>query len=244
MISLFSHAAIRNCLFFTLLLPASAVGQNNKNDSNISIASYSAAVHEQQPVFYGSEYVRTVLPISKGSIFFHSNQVSSGNVRYAGRYFQNIPLIYDQLADELCTRPIQGMSLLRLFTPKVDSFSLHGARFVRVDVNQEGLRSGYWQVTHEGACMLLEKELKKIVEVLQVASPYSVIIDSKTIHLVKIGDTYQRISRKSDLANVFQEERESIQSYLKSNRRKFRKLPLREALQAVAIHYESLKEKR
>src|SRR5688572_25671531 len=87
---------------------------------------FDSVMREQEPIHRGAEYWRFPHKILNGIVYFHSDTITRGHVLYYNRSYNNVPLIYDQTTDELITVDLSGKVMIRLFTPEVGSFTIHG----------------------------------------------------------------------------------------------------------------------
>ena len=177
---------------------------------------------EQEPIFRGAEYRRFPYQTLNGIIYFQSANLANGNVVYYDRPYNDVRLLYDQMTDELITVDITGNSFIRLFSPKVRSFNIHGASFIFVHDSLKSATGGFWQVLINSEVKLYKKEIKTIADK---------IVDHKMSPVVSVQTRYRVVSRngehdvrdRSSLTEALADQKEAIAAFHRHNRRRFRK---------------------
>src|SRR4051812_33934566 len=89
-----------------------------------AVAMYHHFAPDQAPVNRGPEYLRKPFPISNGHSYFISDNLSTGSLKYDGVAYDSIPLLYDETSGELITSDYQHSTLISLFNPKIQRFTL------------------------------------------------------------------------------------------------------------------------
>jgi hypothetical protein len=209
------------------------------SDINITTQLYHSATREQEPIFRGAEYRFFPYQTLKAIIYFGSNTITRGDVTYYGRHYKNIYLLYDQSTDELITSNIAGDALIRLVTPKVESFRIHGSDFIYLPDSVNATTGGFWQVLLSAKGKLLKKEIKLVEEK---------IVDEKMARVVRAQTKYRMFLRNADyditdknaMIQAFSDQKNAISAFLKKNRRRFRKGGFEKMLTETTNYYNEI----
>jgi hypothetical protein len=233
---LLKAVAIIGCCFFRPAIFAQLTAPAMTVDGKLISASKT---QEQEPIFQGAEYRRFPYETVNGIIYFGSNSLLSGDVTYHDRQYKNVPLLYDQLTDELITPDMSGTALIRLFTPKVQSFRIHGASFVYLPDSANAASGGFWQVLIDSKSKLLKKESKTLEDR---------IIDHKMRPVVRVRTSYRLFLRNNDynirekdaVIQAFSDQKEVIRAFIKKNRRRFRKAGFESMIIETTRYYNEM----
>ena len=126
---------------------------------------YTRTVRPESVLFSGPEYVNYNQPSNIGHQFFLSADPQLGAVSYRGGHFQEVPLRYDLVLDQVVmTYPSQAVAVI-LVPTKVTSFSLGSHQFVRLlgdSATGAVLATGFYEVLLPGPVMLLGRYTKKL----------------------------------------------------------------------------------
>ena len=230
------------CLCTILYLES--YGQSGASLDNVTGTQlYQAATKEQDPIFSGGEYQRFPYQTINGIICFGSNNFTFGELFYYDRQYKNVRLLYDQLLDELVTTDITGNALIRLFSPKVRSFHMHGADFVYLLDSGNAKAGGFWQVLVNDEATLYKKEIKiledkivnhEIAPVLKVQTKYRIFLRN--------GDYF--IPDKKAITQLFADQKDAIHAFMRKNRRRFRKAGFETMLTATTNYYNELSARK
>lgn len=202
----------------TELFSQSASSSGSERD----ITVLHSVTKEQEPIFRGAQYSFFRSRVLNGSIYFGSDIITRGEVTYYNRNYKNVRLLYDQLTDELVTSDISGNTLIRLYTPKVSAFKIHGSEFVFLPDSARAVTGGFWQVLLDAEAKVYKKEFRELEE--RVAdSRIAYMMKGQTKYKLFLRNAYYDVSDKNAMMDVFSDQKSAIRSYLKKNRGRFRR---------------------
>ncbi len=222
-------------LFLLFVIPASYAQQFANTGSG---SAYPNTI-EQEPIYRGAEYRLFPFTTVKGIPWFAGDTLSNGKVTYYGRRYDNVPLMYDQTSDELITVDLSGNMMIRMYSPKVDSFFIHDSHFVFISDTANALRNGFWEVLNGGKTKLLKREVKTIRNRI-IDSKIARVIQSQIFYRLGDSGAWHEVSGKEDILNVFSNKKEPVQAFMKSNRKRFRKAGFETMLKETAAFYNEL----
>jgi hypothetical protein len=194
------------------ILHLQSYGQNN---------IFLSATKEQEPIFRGAEY-RLFPPTVGDIIYFKHDTITHGDVIYFDRHYKNIPLLYDQLTDELVTVNLDGSSLIRLYSPKVKSFRIYSTDFVFLPDSVTATTGNIWQVIPGTHMKVFKKEVKTI-ETKVVDHKMARVVRTQTKYRIFLDNKDYDISSKKALITALAKQQRAILSFVTKNRRHFRK---------------------
>ena len=86
---------------------------------------YYQALGDQAGLYNGPVYDPYIPPITEGNPYFLTESFSTGSVSYNGLNYEQVPLLYDIVRDEVVVRHPTGFPIA-LIKEKIDSFSFSG----------------------------------------------------------------------------------------------------------------------
>ena len=199
------------------------------------------SIHNQE-VFNGREYLRYPYYFSKGTAYFQADSLATGTVLYDGVLCSGVPLLYDQLRDQLITADSSKQNLIRLVKEKVDRFSINQHQFIHLK-KQKGLsfiwpEEGYFEVIYNGQIKVLKKENKAIKQ-SSSNNDLTKFIESGSAYYLLYGGKVTKIKNERGLLTVFGDKKKEVRQFLKDNQLKFRK-DTDNTIARTAAHVDSL----
>lgn len=157
--------------------------------------------------------------------FFDSRKLVKGTVYYDGQRYENIPMMYDIVFDELVITHANGYENILLQSPKVKYFSLHDHNFKRFESGREinaDMKTGFYDEVYTGKTKILVRRIKqrqeKIVEKKVIA-----LFPGKNFYYVKKDERYYSVHSKKSFFALFPGQKKELRKELRENRIKFRK---------------------
>ncbi len=230
------------CLFTGMASFAQTASPLTGNDDqNISrmIDIYHLGAGANDPLFNGREYERLSFYINKGIPYYVADTLKNGTVVYDGLNYNNVPLLYDQVVDELVTLNFTGQHLIKLVKQKVDSFFLYGTKFIPVQQADKTVSDGYYELLYDGSSQLLRKEIKRVTNNIRYGQQLERNIESKITYLVKHNNRYYTVASTNSLVNVFS-DKEAIKKIISDNRKKYKNADLKVGLMDALMKYDQL----
>jgi hypothetical protein len=230
-----SFAVTGCCLCLIVCSRAQLMSSITVNGEQIS----HSRTKEQEPIYSGAEYLRFPNKIENGIAYYRADTITLGDLVYHGRSYKNVPLIYDQVSDELVTIGLSGRVLIRLFSPKIDSFRVHGARFIYLVDATNAEKQGFWEIIVDSKTKLLKRELK-IIETRVIDSRLARVIIPHLYYRIFHNNEFHEVRDKKQVPEIFADRKQQMESFLKSNRRRLRKAGLEGMLKAATIYYNEI----
>jgi len=233
-------------IFFLLISFAfSALAQQQTDTSfrnqavNHLIQLYYQAVGHQAELYTSPVYDQYLPPITEGSPYFLTDSFSLGTIAYSGLIYQQVPLLYDMVRDEVVLRNPAGFSIA-LIKEKIDSFSFSGHSFIKfkksveADINAEE----FYEQLYSGSIKLLAKKRKSIQEILGTSVTRK--INSRTQYFIVRDGQFLSVKNKSSLLSVLKNKRNELQQFIKNNNLRFKENVESDMAQVVAYYDQIL----
>jgi hypothetical protein len=150
-----------------------------------------------------------------------------------------VPLVYDQITDELVTLDFSGRVMIRMFTPEIKSFRIYGAEFIYFTDTANAEKQGFWEVLVDADSRLLKREIKLIQERI-INSRIGYVILPNLFYRIFHKGKYYDVEDKEQMIEIFNDKKTQIRSYLKANRRRFRKGGFEVMLKATTNYYNEI----
>jgi hypothetical protein len=213
-------------LFISLLQTYPSFGQDSsfvEQSLSHAIASYTTSVRDQSLLFNGVEYKSFPEPY-EGHPFFESEYIEEGSITYYGEYYQNVPMQYDLVHDELIIEHYDQkgyVGLVKLHQKKISSFALLDHTFVRVG-SQAGanIRDGFYDLLYDGDVKILSKRKKSIAEDLS-QQHLTVSFPIKNSYYLFKENKYYPIRNKGSLLKALKDKRKDLNQFANKNKASF-----------------------
>ena len=232
-------------LLVILLVHFKAFGQLDKSDSgfyqtavNNAINAYSKSETDQARIYNGRQYKPFTFPFINGSPFFLTDQFSNASIVYDGGFYDNIRLLYDEVAEMVI---FSAGSRLELINDRIEKFTIAGHRFIHLkkDSIKNGVPAGFYEQLYAGNIQVFKKEKKSLKDVLSVADGYQAGIEVKTGYYIRKKGSYYTVNKKKEVLNILSDKRKEIQQLIKENKLDFRH-DKENTLVAIAAYYDQL----
>ncbi len=165
---------------------------------------------------------------------------STGHVLLQGRWYSDLPLLYDIYADDLIYLASQEESfdLIRLIKPYIQRFSLGDRQFINLTYSRHiktGLKAGFYEVQVEGKVAYLIKRKQEVLTERAISS-----FLRKDIHyLIHDGQAHRMRNKKSLISLIGKERKKEVFGFLKQERIQLKKSG-EEGWRKVALYLNSL----
>lgn len=214
----------------TSLLATSLNAQLNSKDSAFlkqaiqnTIQVYHNGIGDQATKFNGSQYQGYTVSFSDGHPYFKNNILSKGSIVYDGVLFENVNLLYDEVADCLVLQ--DSTHRIKLVNERLIAFSLQESNFERLQKKENSplLTSGFYEVLSKGKWNLYKKETKKMIDKFSNANELAVLFEIHHYYYLQKGDSFYEIKRKKDLFKLLADKESAITKYIAEERLNYRK---------------------
>lgn len=215
---------------------------NGQNSILFKNTLQNSTLKEQEPIFRGAEY-RLFPPTVGGIVYFQSDTLTHGDVIYYDRAYKNIPLLYNQLTDELVTLTLDGGSLIRLYTPKVRWFRVHNSDFVYLLDSASAATGKFWQILFDPETKIFKKEIKTI-EIRVVDHKMARVVRRQTKYRTFLNNADHDVSDKEALIAALADQKPAIRAFMKKNRRHFRKSGFETMIRETINYYHEISARK
>ena len=238
-----------------ILLPATLIctyktfAQNKSTDSSDYIVSkknavslYHQFVSPATNLYNGIEYIDYAYTLTEGNPYYTSTGFVKGNVGYNGVLYNNIPVLYDVLKEEVVIQNPAGQNKIRLHTEEVTSFDLADHHFVKLNadsLNRSVIRTGFYEVLYDNNISLYKKKTKKILESTSISEGLKRTVDEQDGYYIRKSNSYYAVNSKRSLLNCLNDKKKDIQQFMKKNKLKIRQ-DKESALIKVVAHYDEI----
>jgi hypothetical protein len=204
-----------------------------------TIKVYEKYIEGQELIYSGSLY-KELLRTNESHPYFLTAEWTFESVRFEGEKFDNVPLLYDIIADLLITESVTG-NTQALPRDRVDNFSIQGHFFERVenkDFQNSLPRSGFFEVLYNGKTKVLclrQKQLQEKADNNKIEMDFY----EKWKYFVLRDGRYFQVKSKSSIIKLLADRKAELRSFVKRNNHLLTKNP-DVALPAITREYDSL----
>jgi hypothetical protein len=229
--STFSQSDVQDTAFFRASM-----------DNAISL--YYKTIGENAHLYNGSEYMVDVVyeKDENKNLYFLSIFLDRGSVFYDGAEYENIPMAYDILHDDLITTRYNQVYRIRLNADKVSHFTFAGHEFVRLSEDSTHhlpFGNGYYEKLYDGKTQVLAKRQKILEQRYIGGSAYNAYNESDHYFIWKNG-VYNPVNTKKSVLALFKEHKKELKKYFRKNKISFSPKPEFAIIQA-ATYYDQIK---
>ncbi|HET9824416.1 MAG TPA: hypothetical protein VFP87_03735 [Chitinophagaceae bacterium] len=228
-------------LIYISCLQASAQGSKDSAspDSVKIIQIYYQSLGEQSPLYNGSEYIEYAYTIQEGHPFFGSPGFVNGTIHFDGMTFDNVPMFYDIVKDEVVILDHHNYYKINLPADKIRQFEMNGHTFIRLlrDSSNE-INTGFYELLYNGKISLFAKREKKILQQYSNMQINNVVF-SQNMYYIRKQNAFYPVKNKSSLLNILKDKSKQVQQYLKKNKIKFKHDPEKATIMGVQ-YYDQL----
>ena len=201
------------CINFGQLFAQSSTDSALTNTIRIFISSTG----DQSPVYNGVQYQRYAAVLHYGQPFFIADSLIVGSVTIDGLTYEKVPLMLDEVNDELITTDLQGDNLVQLPKHKIEGFTI--GRHAFAHIKGKDLKDGYYRLLYNGRSQLLAKENKSIhVKPGRITAETERTVNSSTDYYLKTEKGYQKFHRLSQFLTLFGKERGRVENFIRDNK--------------------------
>jgi len=205
---------------------------------------YFKSLAEQSGIYRGTEYTGYPFRIKSGHQYFESAEISYGSVFYDGILYENVPMRYDIVKNEVVVIYADNVSGISLHNQKIDHFNIYKHPFVHVgkeDLISEIIPAGFYDRVYEGEIELLVNRSKGTLREVTSAGNFITILKQKNIFFLKIKQNYFQVESIASVLKVLGVNQREILDELKKNKIKFRKDPERAIVHMLRFNDQLLR---
>jgi hypothetical protein len=205
-----------------------------------TVSRYYNSLGEQSGIYHGPGYIGYPYELSNGHQFFESPKFAIGTIFYDGMLYQNIPMWYDLVKDQVVVQTLDSLSMIGLHHERIDYFSLLGHYFIKISQDSStSLSTGFYDQIYKGKTEVLVRRFKGTLEDVSPDGIFTKILKQKNeIYLKKEGKFFSVQSSASVLKALGNNQKE-ILNHLKKNAIKFKRDPEKATVMMVS-YYDQL----
>ncbi len=194
----------------------------------------------QQTLINGREYNRYPIFFSYGSPYFITDSLTPSTFEYEGRKYNNVPLLYDMVADVAATYYTNSEKLVQLVKPKLTRFAIGENSFEYLRDVHNKPEGEYYQILYTGSVKLLKKDRRTIVDDKRLGQEMKKSIKSAITYYVYNGEKFISVNSLKALANALDGKSEALGDYVRKNKRNHKNAGLDKAMMQTAQYYDQL----
>ncbi|RXF71929.1 hypothetical protein [Arcticibacter tournemirensis] len=217
-------------------------GQINSQTDSLAIENtislYNQSPQARSKLYNGVEdvgYDRKIM----GNPYFLTSELTTGGVDYDGKHYDNIPLLYDMVQDELVIQYYSGPIRILLQKEKTQSFNLLNHHFIHItptDSLASQLKPGYYDQLYSGRLKLLARRTSSIIQVINPGNKIGQKFTSKNEYfIIKNGRSYP-VSGISSALKITDRNEGQVKAYLKKKNLKYKSQP--ESVLVLIVSYQ------
>jgi hypothetical protein len=225
-------------LFFSVIstLAQETPGNDSLRKAQL-LAYHDVTVQQQQRLYNGKEHTG-YSPRIKGHAYYLTREWQYGSVLYDGVHYKDVAILYDSYKDQVVVKHPNDQFIVSLVSPKVNSFTIAGRRFIPLEADQpQNIKGGFYELLTDGTVQVLAKRWKTMREYINVTMEYEFMEHNQ--YIIKKDGTYNIIRSEGKLLDVLGDKRAEVKQYLKKNGIRYKKTP-EEAIVKAVEYYQSL----
>ncbi|MFT2009483.1 hypothetical protein ACMA1I_12465 [Pontibacter sp. 13R65] len=235
------------CFFVLTALPGQAVlAQTQPKDTAFvqaaisqAVGAYRNAIGNSAHLYTGIEYFDYRKYLREGHQFLVTDELVKGDVVYEGILYEQVPLLYDIVKDELIVKLESRAFNQKLISQKVAQFNWKGQVFQRFPADSlTSFQSGFYELLLQNEVLVLAKRAKIIEEVPENRLIKTVFRRADGYYIQK-DLRYYPITSKRSLYTVFKDQKKELKRFYRVQDLKFR-ANKEKTIVAVATEYVSL----
>jgi hypothetical protein len=207
-----------------------------------TVSLYYKSLGEQSGIYRGPGYTGYPYQVTNGHQFFESPNFSKGTIFYDGMLYQDIPMWYDLVKDQVVVQTLDSLSLISLHNERIDYFSLLGHHFKKIiqePSNSNSITTGFYDQIYKGKSEVLVRRFKGTLEDVSPEGIFTKILKQKNEIYLKKDGKYFSVQSSGSVLKALGNNQKEILSQLKKNSIKFKKDPEKATVMMV-MYYDQL----
>lgn len=188
-------------------------------------------------LYNGYEYIRNGIP-AKGFPFFDSAALQTGTLTYDGIFYQDMPLEYDVVLDQVIIPDFTAKALISLISQKVAHFSIGSHPFRYINAEKTTLpKTGFYEELYAGgpATLLARHEKKLVFSSNREEQPRYYSDDN---YFLELNDKFYHVNGEDDLLDVLKDKKDALKKYIRDNKIRFRRNMEKALIQTTAYYLQ------
>lgn len=237
--------SLRLVLFILTALNFFQVSAQQATDSSLFNQSvsdihqfYFKEIGDNAQIYQGNEYIRSGLKAT-GFPYYLADSMFLGTITYLGTLYPEKKFFYDLVKDQLIIYNYTHDALIRLYSEKVDSFSVGNHNFIYLRATKlNGLtRDGFYEKLYAGYPSLVVKR-EKVFRTATGSEDQKYL--QKDDYYIEKNNVYFPVDSKNRQLDVLEDQRVALTKFIRSNKLNYKK-DLENALLLSTIYYSRIK---
>lgn len=206
--------------------------------SGIIIKEDAASNHLH--LYKGIEYVNYE-DQAAGYPFFESEVLEKGSLVYDGILYEQVPMLYDIVKDEVVIEHFHNYFKIRLIPEKIAAFSLLNHSFIRIEADSlpgSGISSGFYEKLFDGKVKAFAKRIKITEEEIAYQQLKRRFVQKDRYYIFKEAH-YVQVKGQPGVMRVFKDRKKEIKKYIRENTFTFKNNP-EAAIISICRFYDTL----
>ncbi len=219
-------------IFFLFHITVPALSQRQNPDSAFvaqqqknAIQLYYNSLDIQSGLYNGSEYLVYVQLLKDGHPYLDTTKLTYGSVFYDGMLYQDVPMLYDIVKDELVIQHYNKVFHIQLIQSKIDEFKILDRPFLHLGKDstiQGNVKNGFYEVLYDGQIKLYAKRIKTIQEYIPEMKVEQRVFSNNRYFIYK-NKAYHEVYNLPSVLKVLKDKRINYKQTLRKQHIKFRK---------------------
>lgn len=233
------------CVVLFVLNGFVAVAQPTLPDSAVlkqAIANaqntYKRKMQENLRLYNGYQYVNSSLR-AVNVPFWGSDSFTIGNIQYDNSYYEQVPMKYDLVNQNVVIVNAKDQSQISLVNEKISSFELTGHHFIMLrpeKINASEMEPGFYDCLYSGNTTVWARRTKKY-ELPQKAEEQNGNFKETAIYYIQVDNNFYPVSSKRDVLKALKNKSDAVNQFIKSNDLSFKK-DLEQTLIKVVTYFD------
>jgi hypothetical protein len=222
---------------YAQITDSTLVTQQLKNTAQ----SYTNQIGDQSRLFNGIKYLPYRNQDYVGNGYYNTTALQKAYIRYDDADFYDVPILYDLHKDLLILKRRDDFGYMSLLNSKIDKFIVNNHTFIKItaDSTEKIIKTGFYDVLHNGPTQLLAKRIK-LIEVEKSGITISNLFVPYTRFFLHKDNSYYKVSGKRDMLKVLNDKKNELEKYIKTNNLPFGKEDLEESIIRLTSYYNQL----
>jgi hypothetical protein len=162
-------------------------------------------------------------PANKGTFYFaDKNYCVPSSVRFNGKWYKNVPVLYDVHNDVMVS--FSGNFLFTLNTNRISDVYLLDHHFINItDKDKNGLAGGFYDLMYSGRTEILVKRSKTVEDDLRNINFVETFYVDKSDVYARKDDRYYLVNDKSSFLDLFKDQKKALKQYMKDHKIDYKK---------------------
>ena len=221
---------------------------NTVSDTSLSnaVKLYHQYVYPETGLYNGSEYTYNLyypFIINEGHPFFVTKQFDTGAVFYNNVLYENVPLLYDLVKDEVLIKDPANVSIIRINKERIGWFNILGHTFIKINkdsTNASIISPGFYDLLYNGSsCSLYNKVSKIFKENSASFQGINKYIVEENEYFIRKDNQYFKVKNKKSLLSVMDNNKKEIEQFIRKSKFKL-KGDMDYALTKIVTYYDEL----